>query len=579
MQDESAKLQKAEQFHQVQQAYEILSDDHRRQRYDEKVKLAELRADMSDERVPLRRAPDYDYGPPRGGSSSKYEVRGGRMYEERVPNSSRAYEEDAFSAHFTDSRPSVRKYDERYGSSSTKRTSGRVQEERKSAREFEEEYERRRREKDRAAEAAAREQKTKRRDKDRRRDSEAKSRSKNAYVEDDGSDSELDGRYYSKREEAPKRRYEDVRKREREEVPRRSSKREESYDPEYEQKVYAAMNHIKSSREVIDPEPRRATRSRTASIVDTRTPPAPPAVDVGKRSSGRGRGSRAASPLRSSGKDKRTSEKVETPSSRRPTMPVASTDPKGLKKSIFNAWSSGSKKEPHRSATYQPPTEPKHPSIRRSETTPISQMKRGDPTYSKSSKKNIVRTPSVSSESSDSDSVMTEDLHPPPPRPRLSPRHKSTRYQIHDDADNLVLEPDEYAPRPREDSPKTRRGGADRPSVPRVSSNARGPLPRAASYAYASEERPRASRTESARVPPTLKTHQSSRHSPKLYGEYNEYSPSEEYRSKGSPRMYVDVDSPKAYSRRGSEDVDRDAYPGSNFKTHRRPRNESMAAY
>ena len=44
VQDESIKEQKAEQFHQVVQAYEILSDDGRRQRYDKRLNLQKLRA-------------------------------------------------------------------------------------------------------------------------------------------------------------------------------------------------------------------------------------------------------------------------------------------------------------------------------------------------------------------------------------------------------------------------------------------------------------------------------------------------------------------------------------------------------
>lgn len=58
--DESAKKEKAEQFHQVQQAYEILSDENRRQRYDEKVKLAELRAEAVEKRRPSLSQKSYD---------------------------------------------------------------------------------------------------------------------------------------------------------------------------------------------------------------------------------------------------------------------------------------------------------------------------------------------------------------------------------------------------------------------------------------------------------------------------------------------------------------------------------------
>ena len=104
VQEESAKKIKAEQFHQVQQAYEVLSDDLRRQRYDDKVKLAELRAEMNTERAPPRRAESYQ-SPRYSGNSPIFEVRNGRVYEERVPGRSHAYEEDFFSPKFADARP------------------------------------------------------------------------------------------------------------------------------------------------------------------------------------------------------------------------------------------------------------------------------------------------------------------------------------------------------------------------------------------------------------------------------------------------------------------------------------------
>ena len=46
-QDESEKDQRAEQFHQVQQAYEILSDDNRRRHYDQVIQQAKLKEENS----------------------------------------------------------------------------------------------------------------------------------------------------------------------------------------------------------------------------------------------------------------------------------------------------------------------------------------------------------------------------------------------------------------------------------------------------------------------------------------------------------------------------------------------------
>lgn len=51
--EESEKTQRAEPFHQIQQAYEVLSDENRRQRYDEKIRLAELKAQKTEEQGSL----------------------------------------------------------------------------------------------------------------------------------------------------------------------------------------------------------------------------------------------------------------------------------------------------------------------------------------------------------------------------------------------------------------------------------------------------------------------------------------------------------------------------------------------
>ena len=44
--DEAVRKQKDEQFHEVQEAYETLSDNMKRQRYDERLRLAKLRAKL-----------------------------------------------------------------------------------------------------------------------------------------------------------------------------------------------------------------------------------------------------------------------------------------------------------------------------------------------------------------------------------------------------------------------------------------------------------------------------------------------------------------------------------------------------
>lgn len=578
VQDESAKKQKAEQFHQVQEAYEILSDENKRQRYDEKVKLAELRAEMAEERGSFPSRRPYEYPSPRSGSTSKFEMRGNTMYETREPASSRYDEHDTYSASYTEARPSMsRKYaDDRYTTFSPRKPSGsgRMQEERKKSRAYEEEEddrrwrERRDREAERAAETIQRDQRTRRRDKDRRRDVESKSRGKfESFVEDDGSDSEVESRYYSKskRDSPPKRRSGDEgrkrsgderkrsgdeRRKDRDE-PRRSTKREvkEPYDDELEWKESLARDHMSRSRDAVETLPRRPEgRNRAATTLETRTPPPP----VEKRSSGR---SRAVSPIGRLGKERRSPEIVEP---RRPTMPGHSSE-SSKKKSYFGV-SSSSRREAQRSATYQPSPEVKHPSMRRSETMPINQMRPGNPVPSKSSNLKNMKAPSDTSDSSsESDSEMTEDNHPPP---RPPPLQRRTTYGMSQEG-AYVMEPETYPSHPKEG-----RRTSERPSLgSRGASTRLPPVARAMSSAFPPDERrPGLGRHESARNTP-LKTRDSGR-SGELFGEYASHSPTEDTfkrspKTSGDDERHTKPYSQKHYSRREPEEVYRDHYPGS----------------
>ncbi|CAD6577077.1 MAG: Diphthamide biosynthesis protein 4 [Alectoria sarmentosa] len=575
VQDESVKKQKAEQFHEVQQAYETLSDENRRQRYDEKVKLAELRAEMAEDRgsFPSRRS--YEYASTRNGSAPKFEMRGNTMYETREPAGSRYDEPDVFSATYAEARPSMsRKYTEdRYTTSSSRKTSGpgRMQEERKKSRPYEEEEderrrrERREREAERAAEAVERDQRTRRRDKVRRSDVESKSRGKfETFIQDGGSDSEADDRYYSKskRDSPPKKRSGDEgkkrsgderkrsgdeRRKDRDE-PRRSSKREakEAYD-ELEYKSSLARDHINRSRDAVEILPRRPEgRNRAASTLDSRVP-APP---VEKRSSGR-----RSSPIGRSGKDRRSPEVME---SRRPSMPGHSSE-SSKNKSYFGA-SSSSRKESHRSATYQPSPEPKQPSIRRSETTPIDRMRPSNPVPSKSSNLKNMKAPSDTSDSSsESDSEVTEENYPPP---RPAPLQRTTTFGISPQEGAYVMEPESFQSRPKES-----RRTAERPSMGSRGGSTRTPqVARAMSSAFPDERRPGLGRHETARVTP-LKTRESGRGG-EFFGEYSPQSPNEDT-FRRSPKMSGEDErharsyNPKQYSRRGSEEPYRDEYPGS----------------
>lgn len=78
--DEAIKAVKADQFHQVQTAYELLSDQDRRERYDAEVQLADLRAEMMAKEMKVKggiRKMPTDYGPsPHTPATPMYETRG-----------------------------------------------------------------------------------------------------------------------------------------------------------------------------------------------------------------------------------------------------------------------------------------------------------------------------------------------------------------------------------------------------------------------------------------------------------------------------------------------------------------------
>ena len=84
--DETEKEQKAEQFHQIQLANEILADPLTRQNYDEKIKLQKLRAGTTEPTAPSRNFREFETLPEV--STPRFELRGNPMYEARDPTRS-----------------------------------------------------------------------------------------------------------------------------------------------------------------------------------------------------------------------------------------------------------------------------------------------------------------------------------------------------------------------------------------------------------------------------------------------------------------------------------------------------------
>ena len=578
--DESAKKAASDKFHLVQQAYEILSDETRRERHDERVKLAELRAQMMKERGGSRVIPDIEL---RGGPKRTHEMRDNTFYEYREPREppprTRMYEEeDYFQPRYQEARP-TKNYDDRSFVPPPRKTSGRATEDKRRARDLEDERELRKETERQKQKARAEE--SRKRDQNKRGDRQHKSSPKFPSVREDDSDSDTTETFMRPKYEEPlKKRYDDDRRRDRDTTSRRTTKRD-LYDDYVDDKHIRAQDYIQQTRSSVEPEPRRlAPHNRSYSYVD-RPPPPPvapvlsrvdtsprvdtlPRVDTNpRRSSARDSRRRESSPPRLTKKDRRVTEIVEPPSeSRRPSLPFFPSDPKGLK-IPKNTVTPKREREPHRSATFEPVPETREPTMRRSETMPSS-SRRGDNAPAKPSKLKEQHDSGYSSRSSRGTPERS-----PIPSPPLKPTSTKYRYDSESEGEiTIVAEPDGPHGRPRDTSPpKSRR---DRPSMPtREPTSTRGPPMRTGSYAIPADQtssprQPPFTRTESVRLPP-LKSRPSTRGDRALYGEvapnvdpYEVINQSPKYRP--DDIRYAD------YHRRGSTD-DRDGYSPS----HHRP--------
>ncbi|KAL8802510.1 MAG: hypothetical protein Q9182_003750 [Xanthomendoza sp. 2 TL-2023] len=554
--DEVLKQKRAEEFHAIQQSYEILSDDARRKAYDDRVKLAALRAEMMAERPGPRIASDIR---PMSGRPPVVEVRGGRVYEERAPRTSYDdHNEDFFSYKPRETRP---RYDDPYIPSSSRKSSSRLQEEKLRARDLEDERERERLRWERSSAKADKKsmfaERDRRRDRGRRKDYDSKYRG--AYVEEasetssDSSDTEFT--YPSRRrEEPPRPRYEETRKKDREELPRRTTKRvvDDNYSDGYEVKAHDAAEYIS--------EARRPALYKLGSTREVRPTPSPTTTsEHPRRSSGRPQLRRDNSPpSKLSAKNRRVTEIVDPPPESRPArMPVSSSDPRGLR----GLTSPASRAKPSRASTAADQyTEPRQPGIRRSETMPLHRSRHDDQNYSKASR------------SKEFDS----DYSSPETAPAVSPRKTSTKiFVVEEDEEvaprpaynSVYLTPQDKYRRERDMSPPLRKS-SERPSMSgRSGTSSRMPPSRTTSYAVEAEELrpPRLKRAETAHVPP-LASRPSANNSPRQF--FRELPQTEEpYKIiNQSPKIGPNDIKYGRYDRRGSEEAPRDWAPGSEFR-------------
>ncbi|KAL4736152.1 hypothetical protein BDV11DRAFT_20701 [Aspergillus similis] len=252
--DESLRSEAQNQFQKVQQAYECLSDEMTRAKYDNKVKLAELKREMAARGASYTRSTTREY-------------RDGRIYEERVPADARSSSENFFDeeGRYTESpRPTSRKHEE-YGARPRSRNT--TDEKRKSSRAAPSSSAAR------AAKEARDSRKASRADRDKIRTKERKRQSHDKYIPvDDDSDfysSASSEVYYIPVKKPSDKRYRDSKTRPTESVPRSSKARyrdEDDYDSDdykpdkVDMLSSRATDYIRRSKETI-PEPDRRHRS------------------------------------------------------------------------------------------------------------------------------------------------------------------------------------------------------------------------------------------------------------------------------------------------------------------------------
>lgn len=607
IQDETLRAQKQNEFHLIQQAYEILSDEEKRSHYNDQLKLAELKREQLERngrgaRIEIRTA----------SPQSLYETR--RSQRPYGEPRTRSYEEDIASTRFYEEpRASARKYDGY--EPSAKRSSTRGYDERSATAAAADEHERTRLEKDRMREyeRSGHSDRRRTRDKDRRRGQDDKYH--RTYVEDDDDYSDD---YSSKVEAGIRRRNEEARMKERvnEATPRRSlpSRKEDDFYDDRERKIHShvssAQDYIERSRTGPETHSRPPVSYRSPSFQTPQYEPvqsSPRPESSVRRSSARPRErTRDSSRTRSSGKDRKGSiEIVEPPRShdkKKPSLPHSASSPGHIKLPVTPTSTPPS----HRSATmdYGRDRHGKPSMLRRSETSPMidTPSRKAPPQPTKLNTKGETHDSGYSSPGTPEGYNTTEPL----PQPR------ATRYMVVPEDEQVefsrghrtvLVDPDDDHRQRRSPSPLSHRT-PERPPLPRGSTSSARYTPQSRStYPQSSEAvptprqppplsraetaRPSMSRMESSRTQPPLTRGESFRPPPIVRNESSRHHPTLSRNDSSSGGLYGEVRYAKNYSpediryspgyesRRGSRDADsppRDAYPRSHYpEMHRHP--------
>jgi len=361
VQDESLKAAASENFHKIQQAYEILGDEERRGRYDASVRLAQLRKEVIEKQQqgqPQFRTSRTDirtaaFGvPTQTPGRASYTARG----PERTRDDKRSKTYDDYD--YFAPRPASRKTSdyEREREREPRKYSFKPEPEKPRERD----YARETREREKENERAYRAEKKKATDKDRR-----KERQDRRYSVPDDSDSDDLSEF---------KRFSSRRAPEDKDYSRRQNSSSHYDDDDYERNIIDAKQHIEAKRsraEALRPSMNRSSSEREPLV-------RPSATNV-RRSSAR--------PV-SSGHDRRNSEKDRKYSAgdAEYAEPLSSHRPPGLQKNYSSPADiripqSSSRSDPRRAQTSNydsrrdvPDFEA--PTLRRSETAPIQSSNR-----------------------------------------------------------------------------------------------------------------------------------------------------------------------------------------------------------
>ncbi|TVY39906.1 DnaJ protein [Lachnellula occidentalis] len=536
VQDAALKAIKQDEFQQVQQAYELLSDEKRREQYDEQLKLFELRKEMGRGN-PTPRSNPFEYEirtaeprpnpyprtkPSPQASPKVYSQTPPRSYEDVMYDEPKAMPRKTASYESTDrKRNSARDEDRR-----------KHEDEEKSRLKFEKE-----REKDRKH---AHSKKEKSRDKEKRRGTEEKHSRQTAYVHDE-SDEYVPPRPVEKKS-SRHRADDELRQREAERV----SIKEVPLAPKYDKHMEFAGQYMQAARrkgsapvedDFVHPGPLRRAETFAAPSYNVRhVAPQFSDDDTPRRSSARKESKRAseaptprtrdksskASSRRSPASPPKDPYIVEPPSpppvTRKPTLQTRSSAPPDP-----TSFSSSQRDRVHRSKTQDYPRNDAIPPLPRAQTYTTGDRK-GDPSRDRGGSR-LKKTVDYSSAESDSDSPTPQPQrrsHSPPPR-RPAPPPEPTRYIIDNGRSVPItrhrselrdLNEDHYQPRDqprdRSESPHGRRS-RERSSGTRNSTSRQIPIRSQSQNYYPPDAPDPVIHTVRPKMPPREGTHLSSR--------------------------------------------------------------------